>query len=556
MLEIQCPKCKQRYRWSEARADEKVQCARPLCKHTFVARTSILAAGERDSPPACKPEETIGHPESDGGTPSGSPSSRVSAPAAGTAAGATPQAPSAQQLLIAVPLEPVRVVCPNPQCGTTLEVPASRNQLQVTCPACGMSLIVPAAAGNLAPASALSQTGGAEETAPRQTPREPSAVPCETVFPVVDSSTSHGVAVDPQYGRTLTVPPEVNSPLERVLQAAVDATDLRKLGFTMLGWSIIAAVVYLFLILLQNRMEHGSPASVKWLLALAGHVVVGLLGVVAGGVAFLAHQEQRSRTASVTEAIVFCIWQLVPLFVGTAAAVLLVELLLIAGNGLIHELAQSGRAGSLVSAWLFLPQWLANTVLAAIALVTVLLPCAVAVEEGKSVVAIGRFVTCLHRHCRSLLAHVIATVTLGVVPVLLLFYLSYVAVLVTAYSNGPNVAVALMNALAGALPDEVSPFPDDVGLPPGLPSPDERARQEGLRPPAGDDVRLFSLLIGVLALWAYPTAFVVCAFTRYYESEQASLAEGGGWRTRLKRTVPPRLSGGTRPPPLPPTNRV
>jgi len=82
-------------------------------------------------------------------------------------------------------------------------------------------------------------------------------------------------------------------------------------------------------------------------------------------------------------------------------AVVLVALAAI--NGLIVLLNRSGAAGSLLAAFLFLPQFVMNLALALAVIVGVLVPVAIATENVGASQAVGRLLNCVQRDTSRLL---------------------------------------------------------------------------------------------------------------------------------------------------------
>ena len=78
-------------------------------------------------------------------------------------------------------------------------------------------------------------------------------------------------------------------------------------------------------------------------------------------------------------------------------------------NGYIMLIGGSSSAGSLLAALLFLPHFALYLLLLLATIISVIIPCAIAVENIGPVVAISRFIACVRRDTGNLIVHFIIT---------------------------------------------------------------------------------------------------------------------------------------------------
>jgi len=322
-----------------------------------------------------------------------------------------------------------------------------------------------------------------------------------------------------------TLPQTFQGILDQVFEGMGQALSVRKLSFFLL--SAIAALVALGL-LIRTGFAIGSAVGFV-ILPIANSAAIGLLGVIAGGVAHLAIEEGQGRTCRLVEAIAFCRQQFVALFFG---AILLAVGVGTAGgmvNGLVALLNQSRTVGSLVGSVLFVPQVLVNAALVVLLLVGVLVPCAVAAERIGPTQAIKRVVSLLVQRPAGLLLQFGVTLFFGVMTLFVLAVLATVSLGPTLATNGPSTgrwmpslpsldagqqdvagAMGQLQSLLSGMDGDQSP-----GLFPGMSLSSE--------PPAsrahwGDWLRELGIGIVLIAVLAFPVVFWICAFARYYES--------------------------------------
>jgi hypothetical protein len=207
--------------------------------------------------------------------------------------------------------------------------------------------------------------------------------------------------------------------INRVVGSLVQALCVRKLGFFLLA----ATSIGLFLLLLSYGLVRitmpSESLNVENLDSLIGDfmhgiiliviIAVGLVGVLTGGVAYLTHMEEQGRSVGIRDAFRFCGSRFGSLFVGAVLFLILVLLVFGVTNGFIMILSSGHPEGSLLAALLFLPHFVLNLVLILAAVISVIIPCSITVENIGPVVAISRFIACVRRDTGRLVVHFIIT---------------------------------------------------------------------------------------------------------------------------------------------------
>lgn len=341
----------------------------------------------------------------------------------------------------------------------------------------------------------------------------------------------------PQPLREASLPPTAQ--VEGVVSALTQALDLRKLGLFLAG-SLVLGICLCLVLALGAASKNLAVFLLLSLLALP--LAIGLSGVLAGGVARLAHLDGQGQPGTIGEAIGFCRQRFLSLFGGTLLMVFVVLLASVLLNGFVALLNNSRTIGSLLGALLFVPQMLLNLVLFVAFLTIVLVPAAIAVDDVSVGPAFGRVIGCLRHHVRELTVQIGVAMFFGSIVVGLLASLLAAALLPTMSTNGPDVAGGLMRTILPdfsglSRSDDSSPFNFGAMMDPPRPGATSRSRAGAIpggpnrllemrqsKGPWGDWLRWLWLLT-VFAAWiAYPVVFWICAFTRLYGSLSPSLA--------------------------------
>jgi hypothetical protein len=188
-----------------------------------------------------------------------------------------------------------------------------------------------------------------------------------------------------------------------------------------------------------------SEVLVKICVWLAAVLYVGLLGVLAGGMAHLADMDERGRKASVSSALGFCMKKFAPLFSGTVLFAIVASLVFLAANRIPLFLDRQGNAGSFLAALLSLPQFAVNVAVLVTLVVWVLVPIAIAAENASAGQAVGRLCTCLFRDTGRLLVQFAISIALAIMMLQVLAALLLAPMLATFGISGFRSMVALFS---------------------------------------------------------------------------------------------------------------
>ena len=329
------------------------------------------------------------------------------------------------------------------------------------------------------------------------------------------------------------VPPEQEAIVHRVIDSLIRAFSAGKLAFFGLG--TIASVLSTFgLAIVLTLAFKPEAASAIVLFAASALALIGLLGVVAGGVAFMFRQERRGHPSGIAVGLQFCARRFGVLFVDTGAAVLVVLVLFVGLNLTIALLNSNPQMGSLVGAALFLPQLICNVLLLLGYLTCVLVPCIVALTDVGLFGALKRFFEYLGRHGRTLTIHFAATLYFGIQILLVILPLMLFAFTTTLGSNAPAAASfgsflpSGGNDMFGDLSDGFGGASDGLGDDPfgdaspfsgqsfgGSSQQASNDKEEGA--PWGGGLRWISMGIALFVPFCYFCVFWIGSFTRFSE---------------------------------------
>jgi hypothetical protein len=434
------------------------------------------------------------------------------------------------------------VTCPNPQCKKRLTIDDALVGKRVSCRACktvfnvtGQTSEVEAApARREAPADVhLSDEdfdypprAGAQPSGPRpaSTPPGPPRLPEKHGVHAAGNPsggppplpTSPGVRRVPGGSRPLPpapptlVPPPPAPPagagnsINLVVNGLVRALSASKIGYFILGEIVLYVVMAVAIVLLVSVVRVTKNGGVLFLgLAAAGVLYVGLIGVLAGGMAHLADMDERGRKAGIGSAFGFCARKFVSLFMGAVSFAVMIGVVLAVVNGLAVLLNVAGDAGSFLAALLFLPQFAIDLILGVALAVWVVVPVAIAAENLTALQAIGRLGTCLCRDAKRLFVHFAISAAIGVAVVSILIVLFWLPVAMMFATNSPVPSMlkdgieSAMRSAFGSSGMESGPVLPRIGGPDLLRT-------------------FFGALVG-LAVVGYLSAYWVGSFTGYYK---------------------------------------
>jgi hypothetical protein len=325
-----------------------------------------------------------------------------------------------------------------------------------------------------------------------------SASPEETRVPAGGGSVPHA--------SPLVLPPPPPSPVgagnsvSLAVIGLVRALSVSKIGYFVLGAIILIVSMAAAVVLLMGVVKVTGSRAMQFLAVLAAVVLyVGLIGVLAGGMAHLADMDERGRKAAMGGALGFCARRFVSLFMGAVSFAVVVGVVLVVVNGLAALLNAAGTAGAFLAALWFLPQFAIDLVLGVALAVWVVVPIAIATENLTALQAIGRLQTCLCRDTKRLLVHFAVSAAVGMAVLAVLPALFWLPAAMTLVTNSP--LSSLLGALTRLSPDSLMRG-DGFG---------------GFYSSGPDALRVFFGALVGLAVMGYLSAYWVGSFTGYYK---------------------------------------
>jgi hypothetical protein len=427
----------------------------------------------------------------------------------------------------------MHVYCPH--CQSRLNVEDRLAGTTGQCPGCNEAFVIPTSSAHVeAPASepVAVVAGGGGGAAPAHAPQAVPTHPEKVARPRISAP------FEPQVSG--------ESVIGAAVGALMKALNVKTLGFYLAGTIAILIVVYT---LLRVGVATGNREVMAGLSLISLVIGVGLCGVLAGGVAFMAHSETRREQVQVKRALQFCGAKFIALFGGFWIAILGVVLALALVNGTISFLTKL-PFGPLVTAMLFIPHFLVNFLLLVVLPCVVLVPCSIAVENGGAVSALKWLVGCMIRQPRALVVHVAMTLLFTYVVAVVYVAPVLLVLVLTGYSNSADEPMDwsellptswISGEMGSSGPDQT--VRDDWGFqapPPAFSNP----RTSGARAPdrrtvpapvqeqpgvgshlaSGNWLRVISAGVIVVAGLGYMAAYWIVSMTGFYE--RARLAVG------------------------------
>lgn len=280
--------------------------------------------------------------------------------------------------------------------------------------------------------------------------------------------------------------------------------DLSKIGFQLLGSILTGLVLIPALLGLLMVVIRISPNIALFYLLVAGGVLLGVFGVMAGGLAFLTNRTPVAPMDGIAQALRFCQRRFLSLFGATLLVCAAFAIGLLVLNGLVYVLNMIPAIGPFLGVGLYLPQLFANALLVIGLLTVPLVPCAIAVEDIDTVESIRRVIRQLVTRTGDLVVHLLLNLGGGVFLALVLSVLTLgLPTVLTYLTNGPGID-SLMSDF-GAL--------------------------ETPGPSLGDANQVGSLIkfwFTLLAIFALPEIYSIVAFTRHYQRIIASESSPAG----------------------------
>jgi len=318
--------------------------------------------------------------------------------------------------------------------------------------------------------------------------------------------------------------------VDGTISSLAAALSPRKLVFFVIGWAVTMLLCFL---LLQLDVCLTT-------LIIAVVLALGLSAVVAGGIARMAH-----TNLGLGDAFTYCMKKFFSFFLAgllVPLALLIVSAIL---NGLMYLISSETSAGSYVAAVFFGPQFLINLLLVVAGLVTVIVPCAIVVEETGVFQAVGRLLFCIRRQTGTVMTQVALGVFFAGMITMILTVLTFSALMPTASTNGGAVsglgASSFLPSFT-ASPRSGSPSRNSYNF--NSFSSRSGSRSGSPRSPFGLDldddsnsllaggsfsvsgsmwIRAIWMLIILAAVFSYPAVYWIVSFTNFYKALLPSL---------------------------------
>lgn len=395
------------------------------------------------------------------------------------------------------------MICACPHCGKRLKVNDSFAGRQATCPKCKQPFMIPKAPLETANKQGAPKTipTAVQVTTPNSVPQPPQvrSSPQTTgqAPPIPPKVEAHGAGlknapVPPPLPRSFTtkkepgpgglppLPPKIpgrppaipgtvgtvaGAAINRVVGSLARALSIRKLVFFLLvGTAICLLLGLLSYVLMKIAMPSDSldadlesidaalesiERRITFVSIVIVIVAVGMIGVLIGGVAYLTHMEEQGRSIGIGDAFRFCGRKFGSLFGGAVLFMIVVLLVLGVTNGFIMLLNRSRTVGSLLAALLFLPHFALNLVSILAAVISVIIPCAIAVENKGPMVAISRFVACVRRDTGHLMVHFIITAFFSILTMVMVSFVLGVLLFTFPINAGASIGIPGLTSLSG-----------------------------------------------------------------------------------------------------------
>jgi len=464
------------------------------------------------------------------------------------------------------------MIVPCPHCQRKLTIEDSLAGKRGVCAACKQPFdIPPSANGSRTPKAGNERA----ESVPKPPPIPPPIPKPRTAGPAMPGTVGEPLPGTPKAGEVASGPPLLpkvpptpphvgaDAALNHALVALGKSFSLRKLGFFLIGGTIIAVVVLLMVLISARLMTRAKEASdvsaaVAWLL-LTGVVVVGLLGVVAGGVAHLTTRESQGAGVRLADAFRFCRRRFLSLFVSLLLLVLALVLAVVIANGAIWLVYKVPTVGKPLAALLFLPQVAVNLVLIIAALSCVLLPCIIAVDDAGLLSALARLGEQFRLRLGALMGQLGLSIAFVLFTAVVTALLATGALGITHSTNSLSSGLGLerLGLLPGVenweaeldkafRPRMEEPRsrsfqpPPKVTVAPATPKTSGQAESEGL---TGDSLRLLCMLFVYVCALAIPAVYWVVSFTEFYRAAMRVGPGKAGGRLASQGQMPPVVRG-------------
>ena len=436
--------------------------------------------------------------------------------------------------------------CPN--CSKKLKVKDSLVGKQVVCPACKQAFKIPMKLGK----------PPGEQKVPGKTPPIPPPVtsakgpPPVPPPPPVSATPPPGVERTPGQTAPPPLPPKpakktettprlpsnravlrasTSSSLNQVISSLARALSFKKLGFFLLA-AITMVILCGFFLWIGAASNSDAIAIVCFIIV--GILVIGAIGPLAGGVAYLTRAESQGRSVGIADAFRFCGRRFLSLIGGIVLLLLILIILPLVVNGFVALLNSNRTVGSFVGALLFLPQFLLNLMWIVAVLVGILVPCAIAVENIGAFRALSRLIACMRFNTSQLMVQIALTFFFVGVVIFVLWLLVGIAMVPTFVTNGPafTSSIGKLDQLWESRGGGHS-FGFDLGSKSrdNLRGKQSRGSEFG-RPTktkhrSGDVLRQFFMAVIFLLVIVYPVVYWIVSFTTYYMEVQPKIATIG-----------------------------
>lgn len=434
-----------------------------------------------------------------------------------------------------------------PHCGKKLKINDKLAGKRGACPACKQAFTIPAVSAKLPidqktpqapppvppapPTSAkIKQEPKAEaqmtpharrpETEKTSAPTAPPPLPPK---PPAKTETTGRPSSD-----TVALRASTSSALNQVISSLVRALSVKKLGFFLLA-AIAMVILCGFFLWIGAASNSDAIAIVCFIIV--GILVIGAIGPLAGGVAYLTRVESQGRSVGIADAFRFCGRRFLALIGGIILLLLILVILPLIVNGFVALLNSNRTVGSFVGALLFLPQFLFNLMCTVAVLVGILVPCAIAVENIGAFRAISRLIACMRFNTGQLMVQIALTFFFVGVVMFVLWLLVGIAMVPTVFTNGPSFTSSIgeVDQLWGSRGEDHS-----LGFDFGSRSRDDlRVKQSRggafgwptkTKHRSGEILRCFFVAVILLLVIVYPVVYWIVSFTTYYMEVQPKIA--------------------------------
>lgn len=379
------------------------------------------------------------------------------------------------------------IACPN--CGKKYQVAEANIGRRFQCDNCQQAVLVEAPQESMPPL-----------------PREHSAV----VAPPAHRPES---AISPAAARPPKLPPlRKNTAMDSIVTPLVDALSWQKIVLAVGGFLVILLCTSMILL----SFTTGDLTLIAASLLVIPILVVGLLGVIAGGIAYLAHAGSVRQPESLRAAWAFCGRRFLSLFASLLIVLLGTAFALLVLNLPVAILNRGGSVGTFLAALLFLPQVLGNVVLVLASFTAVLVPCVLAVDENTGFVeAIKTMVHYLRHNTRNLLVQTWGSMLCTGQAIAALAFFALLALAPAWSTNGPDVTGGIVRSFSSMMEQAANEMHDSSGPSGqfnwGSLEKGQKPKPAADKGPAGDSLRYLSVAIMIASVLGAVLTYWVCA---------------------------------------------